>query len=253
LRSPANAPSVAVVSGGGSGIGAATCRQLAERGHQVAVLDLDGAGATRVAKEIEGSGGTALAFEVDVTDRPAVDAAFRQIRADLGPTQILVTSAGQCVFTSFLDIHPEEWDRVFAVNVTGTFHCCQAALPDMLDGGWGRIVMISSSSGQRGSPKAPHYAAAKGAVIALTKSLALTYADKGITVNNIPPSGIETPMQHAGQLAGHLPSNEDMARSVPVGYLGSPDDIAAMAVFLTSEEARFITGQTIGVNGGQVL
>lgn len=253
MGSAAGAPSVAVVSGGGSGIGEATCRRLAERGHPVAVLDLDGTGATRVAKEIEASGGAAVAFEVDVADRAAVDDAFSQARSDLGPIRILVTSAGQCVFTPFIDIRPAEWDRVFAVNVTGTFHCCQAALPDMVDGRWGRIVMISSSSGQRGSPKAPHYAAAKGAVIALTKSLALAYADQGITVNNIPPSGIETPMQHAGQRAGQLPSNEVMARSVPVGYLGSPDDIAAMVVFLTSEQARFITGQTIGVNGGQVL
>jgi 2-hydroxycyclohexanecarboxyl-CoA dehydrogenase len=250
---PGRQPSVAVVSGGGSGIGEAICRRLAGRGHPVAVLDVDGAGATRVAKELEAGGGVAAAFEVDVTDRLGVDDAFRAIRSDLGPTRILMTSAGQCVFTPFLKIQVDEWDRVFAVNVTGAFHCCQAALPDMLEGGWGRIVMISSSSGQRGSPKAPHYAAAKGAVIALTKSLALTYADSGITVNNIPPSGIETPMQHAGQRAGHLPSNDVMARSVPVGYLGAPDDIAAMAVFLTSEEARFITGQTIGVNGGQVL
>jgi 2-hydroxycyclohexanecarboxyl-CoA dehydrogenase len=242
-----------VVTGGGSGIGEATCRRLADRGHPVAVLDLDGAGAIRVSKEIEAAGGTAIALEVDVTDRPAVDDAFRQVRSWLGPTGILVTSAGLCLFARFLEISLDEWDRVFAVNVTGTFHCCQAALPDMLDGGWGRIVLISSSSGQRGSPKAPHYAAAKGAVIALTKSLALSYADKGITVNNVPPSGIETPMQHAGQRAGHLPANEVMAGSVPVGYLGVPEDIAAMAVFLTSQEARFITGQTIGVNGGQVL
>lgn len=253
MRSPSEEPSVAVVTGGGSGIGAATCRRLAERGRAVAVLDVDGAGASRVSKEIEAAGGTALALRVDVTDRSAVDQAFRRVRSDLGPARILVTSAGQCVFTPFLEIRPAEWDRVFAVNVTGTFHCCQAALPDMLDGAWGRIVMISSSSGQRGSPKAPHYASAKGAVIALTKSLALTYADRGITVNNIPPSGIETPMQHAGQRDGHLPSNNVMARSVPVGYLGAPDDIAAMTVFLTSDDARFITGQTIGVNGGQVL
>lgn len=246
-------PSPAVVSGGGSGIGAAISRRLAGRGHPVAVLDLDGAGATRVAKEVEAQGGAAVAVEVDVTDRSALDEAFAAVRSRLGPTRILVTSAGQCVFTPFLDISPAEWERVFAVNLTGTFHCCQAALPDMLAAGWGRIIMISSSSGQRGSPKAPHYAAAKGAVISLTKSLALSYADRGITVNNIPPSGIETPMQHAGQRAGHLPGNDVMARSVPVGYLGAPDDIAAMAVFLASEEARFITGQTIGVNGGQVL
>ena len=175
------------------------CRRLADRGHAIAVLDIDKAGASRTAMELENDGATALALEVDVSDRSAVDEAFRQIRADFGATGILVTSAGRCVFTPFLDVTPDEWDHVFAVNSTGTFHCCQAALPDMLAANWGRIVMISSSSGQRGSPKAPHYAAAKGAVITLTKSLALTYAANGITVNNIPPSGIETPMQHAGQ------------------------------------------------------
>jgi 2-hydroxycyclohexanecarboxyl-CoA dehydrogenase len=253
LSSAAGRHSVAVVTGGGSGIGEAICRRLAEQGRPVAVLDMDGVGASRVAKNLEADGADAVAVEVNVTDRVAVDEAFRLVRANLGRTEVLVTSAGQCVFTPFMEIGAGEWDRVFAVNVTGTFHCCQAALPDMLAAGWGRIVTISSSSGQRGSPKAPHYAAAKGAVIALTKSLALAYADQGITVNTIPPSGIETPMQHTGQRDGHLPSNEIMARSVPVGHLGSPDDIAAMAAFLTSDEAGFITGQTIGVNGGQVL
>jgi 2-hydroxycyclohexanecarboxyl-CoA dehydrogenase len=241
------------VTGGASGIGEAVCRRLAEQGRPVAVLDLDGGGASRVAKGLEAGGAQAVAVEVDVTDRAAVEDAFRRVRSDLGPTEILVTSAGQCIFRPFMEIVPGEWDRVFAVNVTGTYHCCQAALSDMLAASWGRIVTISSSSGQRGSPKAPHYAAAKGAVIALTKSLALTYADRGITVNTIPPSGIETPMQHAGQRDGHLPANEVMARAVPVGHLGTPDDIAAMTAFLTSDEAGFITGQTIGVNGGQVL
>ena len=157
------------------------------------------------------------------------------------------------MFTSFLDIAPEEWNRVFDINIKGTFHCCQVALPDMLAAGWGRIVMISSSSAQRGSPKAPHYAAAKGAVMALSKSLALTYAPYGITVNNIPPSGIETPMQHQGQASGDLPPNEIMAKAIPMGHLGTPDDIAAAVAFLTSEEAGYITGQTLGVNGGQVV
>jgi 2-hydroxycyclohexanecarboxyl-CoA dehydrogenase len=244
---------VAVVTGGGSGIGEATCHHLAERGRQVAVVDLDGDAAERVAKDLRSDGTAAIGLVADVTDRPAVDAAFEQARQQLGPTEILVTSAGLAMFTSFLDIAPEEWNRVFDINIKGTFHCCQVALPDMLAAGWGRIVMISSSSAQRGSPKAPHYAAAKGAVMALSKSLALTYAPYGITVNNIPPSGIETPMQHQGQASGDLPPNEIMAKAIPMGHLGTPDDIAAAVAFLTSEEAGFITGQTLGVNGGQVV
>jgi 2-hydroxycyclohexanecarboxyl-CoA dehydrogenase len=156
-------------------------------------------------------------------------------------------------FSPFLDISVESWSRIVDVNLTGTFHCCQVALPDMVHAKWGRIVMISSSSAQRGSPFAAHYAASKGAVMTLTKSLAREYAEHGITVNNIPPSGIETPMQHQGQAAGYLPSNEQMASSIPLGYLGTGADIAAAVGFLCSEEARFITGQTLGVNGGAVM
>lgn len=244
---------IAVVTGGGSGIGEAVCRQLARRGDAVGVVDLDGAQAERVANELVATGGSAVAVEADVTDKRAVESGFSDIRRHLGPTEILVTSAGLCRFTPFLDITPEEWFEVFDVNITGTYYCCQAALPDMLTSGWGRIVLISSSSAQRGSPNAPHYAAAKGAVIALSRSLARSYASQGVTVNNVPPSGIETPMQHRAQSSGDLPPNAAMARAIPVGHLGHPDDVAAAVAFLTSDEAGYITGQTFGVNGGQVL
>jgi 2-hydroxycyclohexanecarboxyl-CoA dehydrogenase len=164
-----------------------------------------------------------------------------------------VTSAGLFGFAPFAEITTESWARIIDVNLTGTFHCCQVALPDMVAAKWGRIVMISSSSAQRGSPFAAHYAASKGAVITLTKSLAREYAAHGITVNTIPPSGIETPMQHQSQAAGYLGSNEQIASNIPVGYLGTGDDIAAAVGFLTSDEARFITGQVLGVNGGAVM
>jgi 2-hydroxycyclohexanecarboxyl-CoA dehydrogenase len=244
---------VAVVTGGGSGIGEATCHHLSEHGHRVAVLDVEGDAAARVAKAIANDGGEAHAVTADVTDRVAVDAAFDEVRRTYGPVEILVTSAGLCPFTPFDKITIDEWQRTLDVNLTGTFHCCQAALPDMVGAQWGRIVMISSSSAQRGAVRAPHYAAAKGGVVSLARSLAMAYASHGITVNNIPPSGIETPMQHKGQAAGHLPSNEVMAKAVPVGYLGTPDDVAAAVAFLASDEARYVTGQTFGVNGGQVL
>jgi 2-hydroxycyclohexanecarboxyl-CoA dehydrogenase len=244
---------VAVVTGGASGMGEATCHELGRRGHKVAVLDVNDEAAQRVAEDLRGAGVTALGLAVDVTDRPAVDEAFAEVRSELGPVGILVTSAGLFGFSAFTEITPEAWARIIDVNLTGTFHACQVAIPDMVSAGWGRIVMISSSSAQRGSPFAAHYAASKGALLTLTKSLAREYATAGITVNNIPPSGIETPMQHQGQAAGFLPSNEQMASNIPVGYLGTGDDIAAAVGFLCSEEARFITGQTLGVNGGAVM
>lgn len=244
---------VAVVTGGASGMGEATCHELGRRGHKVAVFDINGAAAQRVTEDLRAAGVTAVAVAGDVSDRAAVDDAFAKVRSELGPVSTLVTSAGLFEYASFAEITPESWARVVQVNLTGTFHCCQAALPDMVAAGWGRIVMISSSSAQRGTPFAAHYAASKGALLTLTKSLAREYAGQGITVNNIPPSGIETPMQHAGQAAGHLPSNEQIAANIPVGHLGTPHDIAAAVGFLCSEEAGFITGQTLGVNGGSVM
>jgi len=244
---------VAVVTGGASGMGEATCHELGRRGHKVAVLDVNGEAAQRVSEELRAGGVQALGLAADVADRSAVEDAFGKVRSELGPTQILVTSAGIVDFSPFTDISVQAWNRMMDVNLTGTFHCCQVALPDMVDAKWGRIVMISSSSAQRGSPKMAHYAASKGALLSLTRSLAREYGPLGITVNNIPPSAIETPMQHAGQAAGHLASNADMAAGVPLGHLGTGDDIAAAVGFLCSEQARFITGQVLGVNGGSVM
>ncbi|EFG74692.1 oxidoreductase, short chain dehydrogenase/reductase family protein [Mycobacterium parascrofulaceum ATCC BAA-614] len=244
---------VAVVTGGASGMGEATCHELGRRGHKVAVLDVDEPAAQRVTEDLRAEGVTAIGVGADVTDRPALEQAFAKVRSELGAVTVLVTSAGLFDFAAFADITTESWSRIVEVNLTGTFHCCQIALPDMVDAHWGRIVMISSSSAQRGSPFAAHYAASKGGVITLTKSLAREYAVHGITVNNIPPSGIETPMQHRGQAAGYLPSNEQIAANIPLGHLGTGADVAAAVGFLCSEEARFITGQVLGVNGGAVL
>jgi 2-hydroxycyclohexanecarboxyl-CoA dehydrogenase len=244
---------VAVVTGGASGMGEATCHELGRRGHKVAVLDLNGEAAQRVAEDLRAEGMAALGVAADVSNRSAVEEAFAKVRTELGPVHILVTSAGLVDFAPFTEITPQAWQRLIDVNLTGTFHCAQVAVPDMLDAGWGRIVMISSSSAQRGSPGMAHYAASKGALLSLTRSLAREYGAAGITVNNVPPSGIETPMQHQSQAAGKLPPNEQMAASIPVGHLGTGDDIAAAVGFLCSEEAGFITGQTLGVNGGSVM
>ncbi|MGY1994079.1 SDR family NAD(P)-dependent oxidoreductase [Mycolicibacterium fortuitum] len=244
---------VAVVTGGASGMGEATCHELGRRGHQVAVLDVNADAAQRVIDDLRSAGVTAFAVGADITDRAAVEEAFGKVRSELGPVGILVTSAGMFGYASFADITEQSWAQMIEVNLSGTFRCCQAALPDMVEAGWGRIVMISSSSAQRGTPFAAHYAASKGALLTLTKSLAREYAAHGITVNNIPPSGIETPMQHQSQAAGYLPSNETIAANIPLGRLGTGADIAAAVGFLCSEEAGFITGQTLGVNGGAVM
>lgn len=244
---------VAVVTGGASGIGEATCHELGRRGHRVAVLDINGEAAQRVAADLAAGGVAATGIEVDVRNRPGVEHAFATVREQLGPVAVLVTSAGKAAFSPFADITVDSWAEIIDINLTGTFHCCQVALPDMVAARWGRIVMISSSSAQRGSPRMAHYAAAKGGVIVLTKSLANEYAPHGITVNNVPPSSIDTPMSRQSQAAGRLGTPEQLAKLIPLGHMGSPDDIAAAVGFLCSDEAGFITGQVLGVNGGAVM
>ena len=244
---------VAVVTGGGSGMGRAICRRLAAAGHAVAVLDVDGDATERVAKEVEADGGRAIPVPVDVSDRAAVDAAMNEARGAFGPVGILVTSAGIEGFVSFLDISVEAWERMLAVNLTGTFHCVQSVVPDMIGAGWGRIVTISSSSAQSGTRRMAHYVASKGGVIAFTKALALDLASKGITVNTIPPGAIDTPMMRRPVESGAMASMDQVVARAPLGRLGTPEDIAAACAFLCSEEAGYITGQQINVNGAWYL
>ena len=245
---------VAVVTGAASGMGLAIARRLAARGDRVGLLDLKGDAAVRAADELRESGAVAIGAEVDVSDRGAVDAALGKVRAELGPVAIMVTSAGLDAFDSFLDIGIERWEQVLAVNLTGTFHCLQAAAPDMIAGRWGRIVTISSAGAQSGAARMAHYVASKAGVIGLTRALALELAPHGITVNNIPPGVIDTPMSRRAEAEGNLFKLEKLAaRMIPVGRPGTPEDIAAICAFLCSEEAGFITGQVVGVNGGMVL
>jgi NAD(P)-dependent dehydrogenase (short-subunit alcohol dehydrogenase family) len=228
----------AVVTGGGSGIGLAVVHRLRADGHDVATIDL---------KPSE----TDLSFTADVTDRSQVDAAFSAIRAQLGPVTILVNAAGLDGFKRFTNLTFEDWLRVIDVNLHGVFHTVQAALPDMIEAGWGRIVNISSSSTHSGAPYMSHYVAAKSAVNGLTKSLALEYGPSGITVNAVPPGFIDTPMLRAAEKNGFLGSIEETIARTPVRRMGKPEDIAAACAFLVSEEAGYITGQILGVNGGR--
>jgi 2-hydroxycyclohexanecarboxyl-CoA dehydrogenase len=245
---------VAVVTGAASGMGLAIARHLAARGDKVGLLDMQGEAVLQAAEELRKEGVAAIAVKADVTDRAAVDAALDAVRTQLGPIRIMVTAAGLDSFDPFTNITIESWERTLAVNLTGTFHCLQAAVPDMVAARWGRMVTISSSSAQSGSPHMAHYVASKAGVIGLTRALALELAPHGITVNTIPPGMIDTPMLRRAEASGNIGKIEKLAaRMIPVGRVGSPEDIAATCGFLCSDQAGFITGQVIGVNGGMVL
>jgi NAD(P)-dependent dehydrogenase (short-subunit alcohol dehydrogenase family) len=244
---------VAVVTGAASGIGEGVARRLAADGHTVALLDFDGAGVRRVASVLAGQGHTAAAFEADVADRDALERVYDAVRHDLGPVTIVVTSAGIEAFDPIAAVSAEKWDRVIAVNLTGTFTCLQLAVPDMIEAGWGRIVTISSSSAQSGAPNMAHYVASKGGVIGLTKAFARELAHHGITANTIPPTIVDTPMARKGETEGHVPSVDVMSKMVPLGRAGTPDDIASACSYLCSDEGGYITGQIIGVNGGMYI
>jgi len=245
---------VAVVTGAASGMGRAIAGHLSARGDRVALLDLDGAGAARAADELREGGAQAIGLGADVTDRAAIDAALDKARAELGPIAIMVTAAGLDAFERFGDIAAESWDRVIAVNLTGTFHCLQAAVPDMSEAGWGRIVTVSSSSAESGAPRMAHYVAAKAGVEGLTRALALDLARKGITVNCVAPGMIDTPMLRRAASGGDIGAlQKTVAHAVPMGRAGTAEEIAATCGFLCSDEAAFITGRVIGVSGGMVL
>ena len=228
----------AVVTGGGSGIGRAVANRLRADGYHVGTIDLN-------------PSDDEFAQTADVTDRAQVETALSAIRAQLGPVGILVNAAGLDGFKRFTDITFEEWQKVVDVNLNGVFHCIQAVLPDMVDAGWGRIVNISSSSTHSGTPYMSHYVAAKSAVNGLTKSLALEYGPAGITVNAVPPGFIDTPMLRNAEARGRLRDVQATIDATPVRRMGKPEDIAAACAFLISEEAGYITGQILGVNGGR--
>ncbi|MBN3509532.1 MULTISPECIES: SDR family NAD(P)-dependent oxidoreductase [Mycolicibacterium] len=228
----------AVVTGGGSGIGAAIVARLRADGLNVAILDLQ-------------PSDDDFAHVADVTDRAAVDTALNAVRAQLGPISVLVNAAGLDCFKRFSDVSFEKWQQIIDVNLNGVFHCIQAALPDMLEAGWGRIVNISSSSTHSGQPFMSPYVAAKSAVNGLTKSLALELGPSGITVNAVPPGFIDTPMLRKAEGKGFLGDTDRQIEQTPVRRMGKPEDIAAACAFFVSDEASYITGQILGVNGGR--
>ncbi len=244
---------VAVVTGGGAGIGRAIAERLAADGFKVAILDVADDAAEQAAKSIESAGGTARGYQADVSDREQVDAALAKARADLGPLAAVVANAAVAPRQPFLDMTLDQWNRTLAINLTGTFNVVQSALPDLVAAGWGRVVLISSSSAQRGAPMMAHYAASKGGQLALTKALAVEFAKSGVTVNTVAPSSIDTPSVQKKRDAGTMPSAADMAKYIPVGRIGTGEDIAGAVSYLVSDGASYVTGQTISVNGGSFI
>ncbi|MFD0304541.1 SDR family NAD(P)-dependent oxidoreductase [Streptomyces sp. NPDC059517] len=239
---------VAVVTGGARGIGEAVAKVLAARGAAVAVWDLNDEGAEKTAAAIQEAGGTAIAIGGDAADAGAVAEAAARTREELGPVTVLVNNAGVTAYQPFTDITEAAWDRMVGINLKGPFLVTRELVPDMLDAGWGRIVNISSSSAQTGAPAMAHYAASKGGVIGLTRALAIEYASTGITVNHVPPGFIDTPLVRQGPV-----DVEAVAETMPMKRAGRPEDVAYAVAYLASEEAGYVTGQTLSTNGGRYL
>ncbi len=238
----------AIVTGAGSGIGRAIALRLAEDTARVAIWDINLAGAEETAASIRAAGGTALALDVDCSDKAAIHAAAQQTRAEFGPVAILVNNAGIAPFTPFLETDDELFDKVIRINLRGPWLVTREVVPDMIAAGWGRVINITSSSVQTGSPMQGHYVTSKGGLMGMTKALALEFAAKGITFNMVPPGFIDTPMLRAAPIDA-----EAFALTLPMKRIGQPEDIAAACAYLASEEASYITGQTISANGGRYM
>jgi 2-hydroxycyclohexanecarboxyl-CoA dehydrogenase len=238
----------ALVTGGASGIGAATCRRLAAEGARVAVTDVNLDGARGIADEVDGG-----AFELDVRSTDSVRAALEGAEAELGPVDILVNNAGYDEWNWFTATDEALWQRVLAVNLVGVIACTHAVLPGMQERRRGRIVNVSSEAGRVGSSGSAVYSAAKGGVLGFTKALAIENGRYGITVNAVAPGPIETPLlmaapEQLGEVGKRIV--DTMISSTNLRRLGQPDEVAAAIAFLASDDASYVTGQSLGVSGG---
>lgn len=239
---------VAVVTGSGSGIGRGIAVRFAREGAAVGVWDLNPEAAEETARIINEAGGKALAIGADCSDEAAIKDAADRTRAAFGPINVLVNNAGVAPFTPYMSIPHEDWDRVIAINLKGPHLCIRELLPAMLEAGWGRVINITSSSTQSGSFAQVHYVASKGGLLGMTKALALEFAASGVTFNMVPPGFIDTPMLRASPV-----DIEQYSQTLPMKRPGTVEEMAAACAYLASDDAGYVTGQTISVNGGRYM
>jgi 2-hydroxycyclohexanecarboxyl-CoA dehydrogenase len=244
-----------IVTGGGGGIGGASCRRFGQDGARVAVLDLNLEAAEKVAAAIRSEGGQAAAIRCDITDRASVDAAVAATEAQLGPVDVLVNNAGWDVFIPFTKTQPAQWEKLIAINLTGALHMHHAVLPGMAGRKSGRIVNIASDAARVGSSGEAVYAACKGGLVAFSKSLAREHARHGITINVVCPGPTDTALLSGMAEGAANPEKliEAFTRAIPLGRLGQPDDLAGAIAFFASDDASFITGQVVSVSGGLTM
>ncbi len=244
-----------IVTGGGGGIGGATCRRFAQEGARVAGADLALEAAQKVAAAIDAEGGMALALRCDITDRASVDAAIAATEAQLGPVDVLVNNAGWDVFRPFTKTAPVDWNRLIAINLTGALHMHHAVLPGMVARRKGRIVNIASDAARVGSSGEAVYAACKGGLVAFSKTIAREHARHGITVNVVCPGPTDTALFEGYKLGAGNPEKlvEAFTRSIPLGRIGKPDDLPGAILFFASDDAAFVTGQVLSVSGGLTM
>ncbi len=240
---------VAIVTGACRGIGEATARVFAGEGARVVVADLDFSSAAGVAGEISGAGGEALAVKVDVSEKKSVEAMVRVVLDRFGRVDVLVNNAGWDKIEPFMESTEDTWERIIAINLRGCLNCCRAVLPVMISSGYGKIVNIGSDAGRVGSSGEAVYSAAKGGVIAFTKTLSREMSRHGINVNCVAPGPTDTQL-FAEVAAANPKIAEAMVKKIPLKRLARPRDIANAVLFLASGEADYITGQTLSVNGG---
>jgi 2-hydroxycyclohexanecarboxyl-CoA dehydrogenase len=244
-----------IVTGGGGGIGGATCRRLAKEGARIAVLDLNADAAGTVAAAIRAEGGQAAAIRCDITDRASVDAAVAATQAQLGPVDVLVNNAGWDVFKPFTKTVPAEWDKLIAINLTGALHMHHAVLPGMAARKSGRIVNIASDAGRVGSSGEAVYAACKGGLIAFSKTIAREHARHGITVNVVCPGPTDTALFADYKEGAGNPEKlmEAFTRAIPLGRIAQPEDLPGAILFFASADSAFVTGQVLSVSGGLTM
>ena len=244
-----------IVTGGGGGIGGASCRRFATEGARVAVFDVNLEAAQNVARDIVASSGQAQAFQCDITDRASVDQAVAATIERFGPIDVLVNNAGWDIFCPFTKTEPAQWDKLIAINLIGPLHMHHAVLPGMVARRAGRIVNIASDAARVGSSGEAVYAACKGGLVAFSKTLAREHSRHGITVNVVCPGPTDTALFADYKAGAGNPEKlvEAFTRSIPLGRIGQPDDLPGAIAFFASDDAAYVTGQVLSVSGGLTM